>query len=456
MQLQKWNSIVFVLLLGCSIVGYSWIGYHIERGDSLELLTILTVLSTSFLLLLRFSFSLRTIFIIGLFFRLLFLFALPELSQDFYRFLWDGNIQLLGINPYSASPNTLIDTAEFPLLEVFYNNMGGLSAMHYSSYPPLSQYLYQSVMYFNQESLLTATIVLRIWILFFEFIVFAFGVLILRMMQLPDKLIGWYFLNPLVIIEVSGNLHGEGAMLALCLAGIYFIFRKQLFWGAFFISLSIATKLIPLLLLPVLFYYLGWKRFLIFASLVLVFSLSLWLPFLESNHLQHYLQTVRLWFNTFEFNASSYYIVREIGYKIKGYNIIRSLGKITPLVVMGTILCFSFLRNNKSNQAVLKSMLLILSVYFFMATTVHPWYVISLVILGLFCGYLYPMIWSVTVFLSYSAYGEDSVKEIPLLIALEYLPVYVCFFYEMFRQPLLNHFQKTNFLRSQSPPISAG
>jgi len=45
---------------------------------------------------------------------MVFLGAWPQLSPDFYRYLWDGNIMLMGFNPYAHSPNTLFDLIQFP------------------------------------------------------------------------------------------------------------------------------------------------------------------------------------------------------------------------------------------------------------------------------------------------------------------------------------------------------
>src|SRR5690554_4585748 len=41
---------------------------------------------------------------IGIVFRLIFLFAIPNLSQDFYRFIWDGHLMAQGVNPYMFTP----------------------------------------------------------------------------------------------------------------------------------------------------------------------------------------------------------------------------------------------------------------------------------------------------------------------------------------------------------------
>lgn len=68
-------------------------------------------------------------------------------------------------------------------------------------------------------------------------------------------------------------------------------------------------------------------------------------------------------------------------------------------------------------------MLFSISFYLLLATTVHPWYLITPLTVCLFTKYRFPIVWSATVMLSYSAYGENGVAENPWLIALEYLTV---------------------------------
>ena len=41
----------------------------------------------------------------GLFFRLTLLPLTPTLSDDIYRYLWDGRVQLAGVNPYAYAPD---------------------------------------------------------------------------------------------------------------------------------------------------------------------------------------------------------------------------------------------------------------------------------------------------------------------------------------------------------------
>ena len=210
-------------------------------------------------------------------------------------------------------------------------------------------------------------------------------------------------------------------------------------------ALAVGTKLLPLLLVPLFLKYLGFQRFLLFSISLVVFSGILWIPFLNEEMIKNYIQTIQLWFTTFEFNGSIYNIVRAIGYEVKGYNIIRQLGKITPYITIILVFVFSLFNSNRNHHRLFKSMLLLLSFYFFIATTVHPWYIINLILLGILTGYLFPILWSMTVFWSYSAYGFNIVEESIGYQLIAYILVYGCLAFEMIKGRLGNHLHKPNF-----------
>jgi len=195
---------------------------------------------------------------------------------------------------------------------------------------------------------------------------------------------------------------------------------------------SASVKLISLIFIPLIFNYLGWKKFLVFGSLAgLSFGL-LYLPFLSGELLTFYFTSLTMYFNNFEFNASIFYIIRWIGYQSKGYNIIRTFGMIAPFVVLGIVLAIAFFRKNKTFQQVVVSMLLAISVYYFTATVVHPWYVAVLLILSIFTRFRYPLVWTLVVMFSYFAYSNPDFKENFWLLAIEYGMVYSWFIYELF------------------------
>lgn len=446
--LLQWTLALLLFL------GFSLLSFQLERVDTLPLLTTYTLLFVVLWFWIRHCNHLLGIFFIGLGCRLLFGFHIPALSQDFYRFIWDGNIQLLGINPYRFTPNALMDLIAFPKHAFLVQKMGSLSAENYSNYPPLSQYLFQGMAYFNRGELFPSVLLLRAVYLLGELVLFWTGMQLLKRLELPTSYLAWYFLNPLVIVEGFGNLHGESLMMGFTALSWLYCLKRKWFLGGVFMALAIGTKLLPLLLVPFFFRYLGIRKFVAFGFVILGVSLLLWLPFWNSEMQTHYVETIRLWFTTFEFNGSIYNIIRAIGYEVKGYNIIRKLGTITPYITVGLVVLFSLLPENRRPLQLMQSMLFLLSCYFFMATTVHPWYIINLIFLGICTGYAFPILWSLTVFWSYSAYGVDLVREQPFWQGLEYGLVYGCFFYELIKGRLGYHLQEPNFFGAEFSPIS--
>lgn len=416
-----------IALLGfLSAICYFILGYFTNRSEFVTLLLFVSILFSIYFYLLQKKTDVRPnhLFMLGLFFRMVLLGCSPFLSQDFYRFIWDGRLLASGFSPFEQTPNQLINSTTMQQAKLLFDGMGSLSASHFSNYPPVNQLLFAVAGLLSSKSIIGSIIVFRIQIIIADVGIYFIGKKLLRVLALNENAIFLYFLNPLVIIELTANLHFEGVMLCFFLLGIYFLLQKKLPLSALFISLAIATKLLPLLLLPILFQFIGWKKSIAFYLSIIVANGLLFLPFISNNLIHNYVDTLSLWFINFEFNASFYYLIRAIGYYIKGYNIIGTVGKIMPILLLLFIAITAFLKNNKSPSNLFLGFLLILSVYFFQATTVHPWYVINLIILTCFTKFRFPIVWSFTIFLSYFAYTTPLFKENLALLFLEYIVVF--------------------------------
>lgn len=429
-----------------SVIFYLGFAYDLERSEFLKLICLYSALFfTSYLFIEKFIPKHVTNFWIlagiGIFFRLNFIVAIPNLSQDFYRFLWEGRVLMDGFNPYLYAPeiSTTLQQSVAQSQELI-NGMGTLNASHFSNYPPVNQLFFALAALFAGKSILGSVIVLRVVIILADIGILYFGKRILEQLHLPIKNIFWYFLSPFVIIELTGNLHFEGVMLFFFVWALYLLFNGKWSWAAVLIGISISVKLIPLLFLPLFFRWIFKKevstksslsqgenlnltRLFKFYSIIGITVLITFSPFLSSEFIRNFAATIGLWFQNFEFNASLYYMIRWIGFQVVGWNIIETAGKILPLIILLFVLGLSFIRKNKTPQHLITAMLLAASFYFLLSTTVHPWYIATPLLLSVFTKYKFPTIWSFMIVLSYSAFGKSGFEENLWLVGLEYIVV---------------------------------
>lgn len=422
------------------VIMYAAFAYDLVRSDFVKLLSLyaaLFFLSFKVIQLQKPNWKLLLGF--GIVFRLVFLFAIPNLSQDFYRFIWDGRMIAKGINPYLSTPQEWMQSGNFGVVaqsRQLVEGMQSLNASHYTNYPPVSQWVYALAGILFPKSILGSVIVMRVILIFADVVTFIFLRKLLQQLKLPKYQAFWYFLNPLVIIELTGNLHFEGLMVMFLLTSIYLLLKKKWIWAAVLFGLSVSVKLLPLVLLPLFFHYfrkqerLNIYKLIAFYGITFLTVLITFLPFFSVELIQNFGDSVALWFNKFEFNASIYYLIRWIGFQTVGWNIIGVAGKILPIVILVTILGFSFFRNNNSEKTLFVSMLSALSIYFLLSTTVHPWYVVTPLAISIFTHYKYLLVWSFTMILSYSAYGINGFNEQLWLVGLEYVLVFGFLMYE--------------------------
>ena len=423
-----------IILSSLSVLIYFLMAHCLDRSNFTQLITQYFILFILFLYFIKKEKNNVTFLVaIAIIFRLIFLTAIPNLSQDFYRFIWDGRMMLKGLNPYLHLPETFINQGYAPINQAteLYSGMGALNGSHYTNYPPINQLKFFIAALFNNSSIIGSIIALRLQIILADIGIIYFGKKILEKLKLPVHNIFLYALNPFIIIELTGNLHFESVMLFFLVWSLYLILQKKWSLAALIFSLSVAVKLIPLLFLPLFYQWFtkdekrkGILNFLSFGAIIIGINMLLFLPFLSSDLLDKYLSSVGLWFQKFEFNASLYYIARALGTLFRGYNEIAIIGKTTPVIVVIFLLIITLFRKNKSPQQLITALLIGISFYYFTTTTMHPWYLTTLVILSVFTNYRFPIVWSVVIVLSYQAYANIPWKENLWLIALEYLVVY--------------------------------
>src|SRR5690606_35260493 len=117
-----------------------------------------------------------------------------------------------------------------------------------------------------------------------------------------------------------GNLHMEALLIFFLLLFLYQLHYQRYLTSAVPFALAVGSKLLPLMFLPFVWRKLGFRRFAAFGFVLLVVLLLLFFPLLSLEVLRNIWQSIDLYFQRFEFNASVYYLLRWLGIQLTGYN----------------------------------------------------------------------------------------------------------------------------------------
>jgi alpha-1,6-mannosyltransferase len=435
----KWRTNI---LISFSLIFYITGSYFLERHNS----TLLLLYSLLFLIYLYVNFKEKDTLVstwvyASFIFRLALLFCLPNLSDDFYRFIWDGRLLNSGLHPFSQIPAYYIENNQEvkgiePLL---YDQLN--SKNYFTVYPPLAQLIFCLSTLLSPNSILGSVIVMRILIIAAEFGSVLLMLKLLRYYKLPEKRALLYALNPLIVLELTGNLHFEVFVIFFLLLAVYMLVKEKLLNSAIAFALAVSVKLLPLIFLPLLAWQLRWKRGIIYTFTALSISLLLFIPLLNVEIINGFQESLGYYFQKFEFNASVYYLVREWGYWYYGYNIIQTVGWKLGLVSASSIILISLYKSQKLvvdwhlsiiNGELWFKLTCILFVYLLFSTTIHPWYITPLLAFSVFTNYRFAFLWSLLIFFTYAGYTETGFVEIYWITFIEYTLVFTYLAFELY------------------------
>lgn len=424
------------LLVNISLVLYLYVGYYLVRSDFVPLFMSFTVLFFFYMYVCEKQWTQGKVMwltLAGLGFRAAMLGYIPHLSDDFYRFIWDGNCILRGIDVYGWRPSAL--AAQFPTDAVL--GMPALKQLnspdYYSLYPPVLQGFFALAVW-AVEGIRGQVFALKLMIWLLECGTIAGLWLLLRQRGIHCKNILLYALNPLCILELCGNIHFEAAMIFFMVWAFYFINRSQLTRSAIFMGLAISTKLWPLLFLLFLPRRIGWMRSIRYGMISGGVFLAGFIPLkADLSSLLHMYESMGLYFKTFEFNAGIWYLIRLLGYYVYGWNI---LYKAYPWLMGAVVSCLVAImmteRAPVTNNWWRPCMAGLFS-YLIFSPVVHPWYITPLCALSVFNGQRAVLYWSWLCWVSYRAYSNSSAMESMGLIFMEYAVVLLWGGYALYR-----------------------
>jgi len=336
--------------------------------------------------------------------RIIAVFAFPSLSDDIYRFVWDGRLAIAGHHPFEHLPSYYLEAGNevAGITQSLFDQLN--SQDYYTIYPTISQTVFALAAWIAPDSIYGFSLVLKGSLAAMDIASIYLLYRILQLLDLDETKVKWYALNPLVIVEISGNAHFEGAMIFFMLLAIFLLIKKKML-SALALSLSVLSKLIPLIFLPLLFAVVDWKnaiKYCVFTGLsiiVIFFSLK-----------------------PFGLSGITMDTISHLS-EIKGWNIIADAGPILGLIVFVSIWILTWFNRNSSIKDLPRLMLWSLVIYFVFATTVHPWYLTTLVGLAAICRYRFVLLWSALITLTYVNYSFEPFSESLWIVAMEYLLV---------------------------------
>ena len=184
-------------------------------------------------------------------FRLSIVFAPPYLSDDIYRYVWDGRVQAAGINPYRYIPadehlQSLRDEEIYPKI----NRRDYAHTM----YPPAAE-----AVFFLTTRISESVTWMKLTMIGFELITVWILMELLASFGMPRQRILIYAWHPLAVWEFAGSGHIDP--LAFAFIALALLARRRNWETATGISLGLATlaKLFPIVLFPALYKRWGWK-----------------------------------------------------------------------------------------------------------------------------------------------------------------------------------------------------
>ena len=238
----------FWTMAGATLGGYGAVAWYtygdapgVDLGMLLPFLPLLALpsLVVAMALARKAVASLATIFVVGVVLRALFLGHDPLLSDDVYRYLWDGRVQVAQGQPYGVAPaDPSLDEVEAAWENQVRNLVNHPEIP--TVYPPLLQLLYAGVAHVGGGLVLW-----RIVLLLFDV---GIASLLIRALKSRGRNPCWvvlYLWHPLPIVETLWSAHAEGVAVFFLLAAVTALQLGRGILGAAALALGGVAKLLP-------------------------------------------------------------------------------------------------------------------------------------------------------------------------------------------------------------------
>ncbi len=398
------------------VIAVAFLGYGPHRHESMLLLGGYAIAFVAFVL---FSARIagtdrRWFFALAIAVRVLLLFAPITWTDDHYRYWWDGLCTVSGISPFAYTPHELFTLRP----DIFSSEHLSIlnSPDFHSAYPPLAQAAFALSAWFGGAYAETWMVCMRIIVLLCEITSVWLLMQLLRGSAKGLNAAALYAFNPLVLLELTVNLHTEALMLPLCL-GAVLMARRDRWWAVgLLIGLAASVRLMPMVFLLALPAVAGWRRIVLPSVIAMVVLALSWLPFWTPDLLPNFLSSLKLFSTYLEFNGGLFELLR----RVLGDGAVKGSGLLALTTVIA-LFTYALIRWRKGGLPLEEGMLWLLALVLFGSQAVHPWYITPLIAFAALTRWRWPLWWSLLIIPTYLTYGTEPFAQPYWWVAVEYV-----------------------------------
>jgi hypothetical protein len=282
-----------------------------------------------------------------------------------YRYLWEGKLQLNGINPYSHPPES---SGLEHLRDKFFS---GINHKHLSTiYPPLTLMAFAVADYISHSFISMKSL----FLLFDVLSIF----LLLRFLSVMGKKsvnVLIYAWSPLILINFAARGHCDSLQIFLVILALYLCAIRKNLRSVISIGLAAMSKFVFIIIAP--FMILGLmpgKRLKYVIALLSVIAI-LYLPYVGAG--KGLFSTLFHFGTQYHFNDSAHFLIfcLSIGSPL--------VSKVITVIIFGSVLLLLYKKHLNThfveqdinrNDSIIRYAFLSIGAFLILAPTLHPWY----------------------------------------------------------------------------------
>ncbi len=174
----------------------------------------------------------------------------PSLSDDLYRYRWDGLIQRAGWNPYAIAPD---DSRLVGYRDGYWPRVSNQEMPNI--YPPVTELVLRGTAAVSSRLLAFKTPMLVA-----ESLLIALLAFWVRRSRRREYTLAVYAWNPLVVVEFAASGHNDALAMLFSAAALFLIIERRIVLSTLALGAAVLAKFFPILLAPLWLRRMGWPR----------------------------------------------------------------------------------------------------------------------------------------------------------------------------------------------------